>query len=405
MMNHISGTTNTGELAAGVLVETRVRVESPGHVAELLGDASAAGSTVIPYGGRRSLATGNLMEPSRYGLDMTGLNGVLSYEPADLTLSVLAGTTWAAIQHVLEQSGQEVPIDVPSPEATTIGGLVATGFAGPRRLRSGSLRDLLIGSEFVRGDGLLAKAGGMVVKNVSGFEIPRFLHGSWGALAVLTSVNLKVVPVARAEGTLLAEFLDMDSAIEAAHRLITSEPSIEACVVTSDREGVRVAARAMGRAEAVSSMLDSFEQRLGSLVARLESEESRTYWQDLVDHYAEGSWPVVIAMSTRPRDIQALMSHVAPIGVGGGARIQVSPGTGSVRIAIPDEQGRPADSVAEIVAVANRHQAPYVLESAPATVRSSVATWGFDPEGLDVMRSVKQQFDPANVLNRGRLFV
>ncbi len=405
MMNQLHDTPNTHELADGVAVDEIVRVESSGQLADILGAASERGECVIPFGGRRSLATGNPAEPAHWGLDLTGLRGIIAYEPADLTLSVRAGTSLAEIQGVLAEAGQELPIDVPSPDETTIGGLVATGFAGPRRLRSGSLRDLLIGCEYVRGDGLLAKAGGMVVKNVSGFEIPRFLHGSWGALAVLTSVNLKVTPTARADGTLLAGFASIGDAIAAAQEVIAAEASIESCVVTSDGGGVRVAARAVGRAGAVSAMLDSFARSLGSESERLESEASRTFWQDLVNEYAESTSQVVLVMSTRPRDVQSLTPRIEEIGSKSGARLQVSPGMGSLRIVMPANDVRSAELTAEIIDVATNHSAPYVLESAPLSLRSTVPTWGVEPEGIDVMRSVKRQFDPSNVLNPGRLFL
>src|SRR5699024_1400043 len=124
-----------------------------------------------------------------------------SYEPADLTASFHAGTTLAEVNDILGEQGQELPLDMPQADRATIGGLVATGFYGPRRLGSGTLKDLLIGCAYVRGDGLVAKAGGMLVKNVSGFEISRLLHGSWGSLAGLTSINLKVVPKPKADFT------------------------------------------------------------------------------------------------------------------------------------------------------------------------------------------------------------
>lgn len=396
----IHDTTNAHELATGVFADEVVAVESGSRLADFLREATAANHSVIPFGGRRSLATGNPTEPARFGLDLTGLTGILSYEPADLTLSVRAGTTLADIQRALGEGGQELPIDVPFPDVTTIGGLVATGFVGPRRLRSGSLRDLLIGCEFVRGDGLLAKAGGMVVKNVSGFEIPRFLHGSWGALAVLTSVNLKVTPMARADGTLLAAFDDVGLAIDAAHRLIAAEPSIEACVVTSDRDGVRVSARSVGRAGAVAASLDSFAQCLGSEVARLEVEESRAFWRELVNQYAEDNSKTVLALGARPRDIRALATRIGDVTAGDESAIQVSPGLGSLRIMTPTDG---EDLATGIVALAAADGANYVLESASPALRSSLPTWGAEPEGIEVMRSVKRQFDPGGILNPGRL--
>ena len=404
MDNNARRTMNMIELASGVSVEQVARPESGAELSDLIRDASAAGQTVIPFGGRRSLATGRPVEPARWGLDLAALSGILAYEPADLTLSVRAGTTIADIQRTLGEAGQELPIDVPFPHLTTIGGLVATGFAGPRRLRSGSLRDLLIGCEFVRGDGLMARAGGMVVKNVSGFEIPRFLHGSWGGLAVITSVNLKVTPMPRADGTLLARFDDLGSAIEAGRQLVASEPSIEACVVTSDPESVTLSARAVGRAGAVTAMLEAFATQIDSTTDRLESAASRDQWQTLIDRFAERDDSMVLAMSTRPREVESLAIDAGQIiGLANGS-MQVSPALGSVRIVVPGDSGRSAEAASAVVRLAVERGAVYVLESAPSDLRQAIATWGERPEGIDVMRSVKRQFDPENVLNRERLF-
>src|SRR5690606_32925866 len=99
-------------------------------------------------------------------LDLAGTAGIADYVPADLTVSVGAGTRWSDLQAALGAEGQTIPLDVPFANRATVGGVVATAYAGPRRLRDGSLKDLLLGASFVRGDGLAAKAGGMVVKNV-----------------------------------------------------------------------------------------------------------------------------------------------------------------------------------------------------------------------------------------------
>lgn len=405
MVNHTLRSMNVLELVPGVSVEQVVRPDSSAGVSDFIRDAGAASQTVIPFGGRRSLATANETETARWGIDLGGLVGIVAYEPADLTLSVRAGTTVAAIQRVLGEAGQELPIDIPFPHQTTIGGLVATGFAGPRRLRSGSLRDLLIGCEFVRGDGLLAKAGGMVVKNVSGFEIPRFLHGSWGGLAVITSVNLKVTPMPRADGTLRAMFDDLGSAIDMARKLVAADPSIEACVVTSDPEGVTLSARAVGRAGAVTAMIDSFAIHATTSADRLASAASRDHWQSLVDRYAENDSSIVLALGTRPRDVEALAIEAEAILGPAGGSMQVSPALGSVRIALPGNSGQSVEAGRAIGRLAVERGAVYVLESAPAALRATLATWGEPPEGIELMRSVKRQFDPADVLNRGRLFL
>jgi len=390
---------------SGPIARATIEATSAEQVEDLLRTATGDKSTVVPFGGGLSLGTGNPSDPADLGLDLAGLDKVLAYEPADLTLSVQAGATVAAVQAHLAEQGQELPIDVPFPDRTTIGGLVATGFAGPRRLRSGSLRDLLIGCEYVRGDGLRAKAGGMVVKNVSGFEIPRFLHGSWGSLAVMTSVNLKVMPKPRHEATIVAAFDDLASGSGAAMRLVVAAPALDACVVTIAGGEVTLAARASGRPRAVSETLDGCAATLGAPGERREAADSAHFWQDSVNAFAERDDVWLLAIGVRPRDIHVLVAEVVEIlGDVSGAAIQVSPGTGSIRIRLDPAQmgdGLPG-RLANAVTNAN---GTWVVESTPERLRGAIAPWGAVAPALAVMQAIKQEFDPAGVLNPQRLFV
>ena len=392
------------EIAPGVAVHKVVAPVSAGEVALLLETATAEGRSIVPFGGAHSVVTGHAVGSFDVGLDLRNIRGILSYEPADLVLSVRAGTTLGEIQAELGRHNQELPLDVPYPALTTIGGLVATGFAGPRRLRSGSLRDLLIGCEFVRGDGLLAKAGGMVVKNVSGFEIPRFLHGSWGALAVLTSVNLKVTPRARSDRTLLAHMSDVGEAIDASRSMLDADASIDSCTVTLEQAGVTFALRALGRAAAVMETLESARHLPGNHEI-LGDDESSAYWQQQVERFAEYPNAIILAASTRPRNVAALIGNMQEVMAGcPDFEMLVSPGTGSVRLRWPVDAGA-AGWIETAARSITETGAAYVLECAPAAYRDVVDPWGPEPNGIGVMRSVKQQFDPGQVLNRGRLFI
>lgn len=394
------------DLASGLRVGKIERASTSAEVAGILRSAGSEGTTVVPFGGKRSLATGSANVTATYGLDLGAMSGVLAYEPADLTVSVRSGTTWAEIQRVLGEQGQELPLDIPSPETTTVGGVVATGFAGARRLRSGTLKDLLIGCEFVRGDGLVAKAGGMVVKNVSGFEIPRFLHGSWGALAIVTSVNLKVVPKPRADGTLVSSGHAWPEAIELARILIAGDSSVEAVSVEIEDGRARVAVRATGRPGAVTSTLsaarDSLDRR-GELVM-LDGEESAARWQALVAGYSEADGRLLVAVSCRPRDVAGVVGRLfeaAP-----NSSMSVMPGYGSIRV-LQEAVDEPtsAGALQAIMDAATSAGASYVIESAPIGIRGNFDTWGQEPDGIAVMRAVKAQFDPNGVLNPGRLVV
>lgn len=383
---------------------------SPTEVSDLVRTANDLRQSVVPFGGRLSLATGNVVPAVYIGLDLTGLTGIHNYHFADLTLSVASGTTFAEISDALGEHGQELPIDVPFPERSTIGGLIATGFAGPRRLGLGSLKDLIIGCEFVRGDGLLGHAGGMVVKNVSGFEIPRFLHGSWGSLAVLTSVNLKVLPKQRSESTLLFAVESVAAGLERAQILLDVHPALSACTVTSVRGDCSVAVRIMGRERAVQASIDTLiagDDIPGRNADVLDPSASRAYWQLQTDEWARGSMEVVVAAGTRARDVATFVSGVENRFASGDRALEAiaSPGTGTVRFRF-DPAAVDAEQFWERLDLDTLpEQSVAYIESAPANWKGDMNVWRGDSASNPLMIAIKQQFDPHGTLNRGRLFV
>ncbi|MEZ4500498.1 MAG: FAD-binding oxidoreductase [Thermomicrobiales bacterium] len=195
---------------AGVPAGEVVEPDSAEAAAGLLADAAAAGSAVIPVGGGTHLGIGNPPVRADVVLSTRKLNRVLVYEPADMTLSVEGGATLASVQSTLVEHGQGLPIEVANPEAATIGGILAAALYGPKRLGWGTLRDYLIGISVAYPDGTVGKAGGLVVKNVSGFDLMRMHHGALGTLGVIVSANFKVLPAPRSERTVLVEGADPD---------------------------------------------------------------------------------------------------------------------------------------------------------------------------------------------------
>src|SRR5262249_49098411 len=129
------------------------------------------------------------------------LNKVLDYTPDDMTISVGAGITLAEIDAALRPNGQMLPMDVALPNRSTIGGALACAADGPRRLGYGTFRDLFLGTRVVEAGGRISKAGGMTVKNVSGFDMMKLYIGSMGSLAILVSANFKLLPIPRATAT------------------------------------------------------------------------------------------------------------------------------------------------------------------------------------------------------------
>ena len=390
-------------LANGLTAREVVSFESTEHLANLLRDASADIQTVVPLGGRGSLGTGH-PATTDIAVDMTPNSGVLAYTPADLTLSVNTGTTWADLQATLAEHGQSLPLDIPHPGRTTVGGIVATGFAGARKYRNGSLRDLLIGCEYVRGDGLVARAGGMVVKNVSGFEIPRFLHGSWGSLAVVTSVNLKVMPKPRSEETVLQSFETLNEAVDAGLETVRSGQSVDSIAIVAEGTSATLAIRASGRPRAVTQIANGIIDASRGQTERLAEERSADWWQATTNAYAESDDVIQISLSVANEQLGLLaqgLRETVP-----SATMCLLVGSGSIRLRMPHgDLENSSENLAAALNVATQHGATWIIESAPIELRQGHAVWGQTDSGYTTMQAVKQSFDPANVLNRGRLFI
>ncbi len=181
-------------------------VERPRSVAET-GDTvrrvAGAGQAVYPVAGRTQLGYG--LPPTKPGvaLDPRGLDAVVDYPAQDMTVTVQAGLTVAALQRLLAGENQRLPVDVPRPEAATVGGTLAANVSGPRRFGFGTLRDYVLGMSTVNDEGQEVKAGGRVVKNVAGYDLPKLHVGALGTLGVITQVTFKLRPVPEAT-TLLA---------------------------------------------------------------------------------------------------------------------------------------------------------------------------------------------------------
>src|SRR5690606_23280391 len=143
-------------------------------------------------------------------IDMRGLSQVIDYSPVDLTIAVQPGMTLHAIDELLAAERQRLVLDAPNRERATIGGAFAAGLSGPRRLKYGALKDFVVGIEVVTSAGEIAKAGGMVVKNVSGYEMARLHYGAHGAFGIVARLNLRVQPLPEKRVELRASYTDPD---------------------------------------------------------------------------------------------------------------------------------------------------------------------------------------------------
>ncbi len=372
----------------------------------MLATCAEQGSAVIPVGGGTQLGLGNPPTSSDVGLSTRHLNRVLSHEPEDLTLSVEAGVTIGELQRVLGERGQWLPIEAPLIEQATIGGLIATAFSGPRRLGSDSLRDLIVGVSVAHPTGAVSKAGGTVVKTVTGFDMMRLYHGSLGTLGVIVSANFKVLPRPRAETTSFTRHDSIGQALAASRQLLglRGRPVAMEIMQSADQAGWLLATRYEGRDGTVRLMADEAGAAIGAAESTLDSEQSAVWWQEYVDFYGSGVIPdrVMVRLSSRPRAVPELAQGVlaAMSGISGGA-IRMSPGLGRVDVSAP-EASIPMERRDGWLAELGKRADTCLLYDAPPAWKDDRDVWGPQPETIDLMRSLKEQFDPGQVINPGR---
>jgi glycolate dehydrogenase FAD-binding subunit len=325
------------------------------------------------------------------------LCGVRAHEPGDLVATVNAGTRLADLQAVLGLAGQRLALECGSPDAT-VGGVLATGEAGPSRLRYGSARDLLIGVEFVRADGTIAHSGGRVVKNVAGYDLGRLLCGSYGTLGVITSATFRLHPLPPARfwvSRSIGSPADLAHAVATAAAASVSPTAIEIdltggagtmCVLV---EGGRDSAQA--RADGAAKLLD------GSL------GDCPEWWAAYPFGPGEVGLKISAGAGALPRVLDAL-THAA----GSDLRVRGSAGAGVVHAALPGSvSSETLDSVVGAVRGAigigagGRPLGSCIVLTAPAALRAGFNLWGPVP-GLALMRRVKAQFDPRGRFAAGR---
>jgi glycolate oxidase FAD binding subunit len=195
---------------------------------EALQEAVREGPKVLPHGAGTKPALSTPPDDV-LSLDVSGLRGIVEYDPAELTFTAMAGTPVAEVDAALAEHGQYLPFDPPLRDAgATLGGVVASGTSGPCAFRHGGVRDFIVGVRFVDGTGRLVTGGGKVVKNAAGFDLPKLMIGSMGRLGVLVQLSFKVFPRPQATLTLRADLGSLPAAVAAMTTLARSPVDLEA---------------------------------------------------------------------------------------------------------------------------------------------------------------------------------
>ena len=397
----------------------------PSAVADAVREANAARQPLHPRGGGTSLDYGGTPTHEGRELDLTELGRIVDYTPRDMTIVVEAGVRMADLAATLAAEGQQLPIDVPRPAEATVGGAVATNWSGPRRYGYGTLRDYLIGIRAVDGRGVPFQAGGRVVKNVAGYDFCKLLTGSLGTLAVITQVTLKVKPIPEAVAWVVC---DTDDDLNGFIMFLS----------ISDSRTTPVAIEWVGGAYWQKSPLAEGTVRAqgSSLAICFEGSRSEVEWQ--VERFAadrlerpavyrdasirqlaspESAQATLSALTAFPADATAPLSvrfnlspgdlNIAQLGLhraGGNHSYQAHRGNGILNVRF--ENVAPADVsrlvLKDLQPMAAKAGGNVIVLSCPGQELTRQLTWGLGRGDRAVMLAVKQQFDPAGILNPGR---
>ncbi len=367
----------------------------------------AEGLAIYPQGGRTSLDYGGVPRRPGAAVDLTGMNRVIDYPVADMTITVEAGITLGEIARVLDAEGQRLEIDAPQPDRATVGGVFATNATGSRRFGCGRPRDQIIGVGFVTADGNAVKGGGRVVKNVAGYDFPRLLTGSLGTLGVISHVTLKVRPKPEATAIVVASYADPEALAHDLDRLNTSSTRPVAVDLLNEPAARRVGFETAGwtlvlgyeaNAASVAWQVDRAAVELaGDVEARLDAG-SAAQWSALCELPANDA-SVSIVAGVRPSEVVGMAQAIDP----GLWAMQAHAGNGIVRAhAVAQDLAAIESGVHRLRSLAEGMGGYLIVAKCPSERKTSFNVWGNPRADWAWSEKVKAALDPAGVMNPGR---
>ena len=366
---------------------------TPQHLIDRVRAAAADRTPLAITGGGSKAFLGEAVrgEP----LSTADWRGIVSYEPTELVVTVRAGTPLAELEAVLAERGQCLPFEPPHLGAgATVGGMVAAGLSGPARAAVGSVRDFVLGAECINGQGELLTFGGQVMKNVAGYDVSRLLAGSWGTLALISQVSLKVLPVAPAEATLVFDLPQAQALAQLHHwggQPLPINASCWVCDTTTAGAPELLFVRLRGAVAAVEAacqrmLADVPGQRMDNAQAQPDWAACREQRLPFFQPPADGLclWRLGV-----PQTAAVLLPQWAQLVEWQGAQRWL---------------WAPADAAAEIRAAANAVGGHATLWFAPPGAAIGVPR--FEPPE-PVLRTIndrlRREFDPAGIFNPGRM--
>ncbi len=309
---------------------------------------------------------------------------MLQYDPRDLTISVEAGISYRELSRVLAEHRQMIPLDPPFSEHSTIGGVVAANVSGPRRRLYGSARDMVIGMTFATLEGKLVRSGGMVVKNVAGLDMAKLMIGSFGTLAAIAVVNFRLHPMPAGDANFCQEFDGVESTMAARNQVLQSRLQPAAIDILKTAAGYQLLMQAGGS----PAVLDRYSRELAGARGDGRAQEKacgRKFANSRRRFLAANEDGAVVRVSVPLSEVGAVLI--------------------ACRLLRWLVQGRAFVTVISLArAIYGSPVGRSVIEFAAQAVREGRELWPQPGSDFEMMKKVKEMFDPQALLNRGRLY-
>ena len=419
----------------GVIPRAAALASTREDTAEVVGWAAAQGVSVFPRGGGTQVALGNVPAEVGLALDLSGQDRLLDYQPNDLTVTVEGGITLGQLQRELAPGGKFLPLEAPLAETATVGGILAANTTGPLRFSYGQPRDWLIGISVVGGDGVETKAGGKVVKNVTGYDLNKLYAGSLGTLGIVVEATFKLAPLPAETAIVMASFSSLPEGIkaggslagtafapngvqvldgQAAHRLQLQEGQtmLEQAGAGSALAFACISGGVRGVTRKTDETARSLRESGAQDVAILQESDSRSVLEGLTDlGWSSETKPYLsIRVTAPPSAVATVTGQCLEAGSRGMAPgVGADPGFGLVRLfwwAGPVSEWLDDSLVLETMLrtrrIAREAGGHAVVEHCPVSLKKKIDVWGGQPEAIEIMRRLKRKFDPSGILNPGR---
>ena len=404
------------------------------EVSRVVAYASQEHRAIVPRGNGSKMKMGGIPKKMDIVLSTRRLNRITDRDCENLTLSAESGLTLGEVQQGLAKVGKGyfLPLDPPFTDQATLGGIVATNSSGPKRLLYGSARDMMIGAKAVFPNGDVVVSGGKTVKNVSGYDMCKLLIGSYGTLGILCEMTFKLLPLPEKEATLGLSFAVLEGADGFVRELRSSQliPSsieiLNGLAVQKMRYSMSmppngnylVAVGLDGVAESIErqvSEMSEMGKKHGTLEAvTLDAEKHQAFWVALRDFSLrlmdEDSNVISMKSNFLISNCGDVLGSYEKIARGLGIHCAFISHAGNGILyshALPGKSFRSkADSFVELIekltAEAVKYGGGLVVESSPPSIKKKVDVWGQSRSDYLVVRRLKEQIDPAGILNIGR---